>query len=312
MTSDLLGVDGSSLAHRAWHSTRGDADVARAGVVTAAFASMLASTWRYGPYRVLLVAFDDRENQRRADFPEYKAQRAPTAPGLRDALDLVAQHLGQAGVAVRVLPGAEADDVLAATADDARGRGWACDLLSSDRDLTALVGGPVRLLRPKQRFADLAVEDEDAVRATYGVDPARYIDLAALRGDTSDGLDGATGIGPTWAARLVRDHGDVTGIYRALPDLPPRIATALREGRARVERNLLLMSPLPHLDADLDGAAAAGAPLGTLADLLEDLGFAPAAGRLRRALDGQDPRPTTLPPLPPPPDVAPTEPSGPH
>jgi hypothetical protein len=82
----------------------------------------------------------------------------------------------------------------------------------------------------------------------------------------------------------VRDHGSITDIYRALPDLPPRIAAALREGRERVERNLLLMSPLPHLDADLDDAADRGAPLDRIADLLEELGFAPAAARVRRAL----------------------------
>jgi DNA polymerase I len=292
----LLAVDGSSLAHRAWHSTRGDERSEQDGVVTAAFVSMLASTWRYGPYDVLLVAFDDRANRRREDFPEYKAQRAPTPDDLRRQLELLVEHLDGAGVAVRRVAGAEADDVLAAASDGARERAWSCDLLSSDRDLTALVGGDVRLLRPRQRFADLAVEDEDAVRATYGVDPSRYVDLAALRGDTSDGLDGAPGIGPSWAARLVRDHGSVAGIYRALPDLPPRIQAALREGRDRVERNLLLMSPLPHLDAELDHAAMHGVPLDGLAALVERLGFPTAATRLRRALEER------VPPRPPPPD----------
>jgi DNA polymerase-1 len=291
----LLAVDGSSLAHRAWHSTRGDERSDRDGVVTAAFVSMIASTWRYGPYGVLLVAFDDRTNRRRQDFPEYKAQRAPTPDELRRQLELLVEHLTSAGVAVRRTPGAEADDVLAAASDGARDRAWSCDLLSSDRDLTALVGGDVRLLRPRQRFADLAVEDEDAVRATYGVDPWRYVDLAALRGDASDGLDGAPGIGPTWAARLVRDHGSVAGIYRALPDLPPRIQAALRDGRDRVERNLLLMSPLPHLDAELDDAATRGAALSGLASLVEQLGFPTAATRLRRALEER------IPPMSPPP-----------
>lgn len=296
---ELLAVDGSSLAHRAWHSTRGNEDEARDGVVTAAFASMLATTWGYGPYRRLLVAFDHPVNRRRQDFPEYKAQRTATPDGLRAALDRTREHLDAAGIPVRRTEGVEADDLLASVSDEARSRDLTCDLLSSDRDLIAFVGGVVRLLRPRQRFTDLAVEDEDAVRATYGVDPERYIDLAALRGDPSDGLRGASGIGPARAARLVRDHGSIAAIYRAITDLPPSIARSLRDAREDVERNLLLMSPLPHLDVDLDEVLASEAELGRLADLLDDLGFPGASRRLRRAVGGADGG--AMPPIPPPP-----------
>jgi len=314
----LLAVDGSSLAHRAWHSTRDDERSDQEGTVTAAFVAMLATTWQHGPYAALLVAFDHPVNHRRRDFPEYKAQRAGTPDALRAALDRTIEHLRTAGVAVRQHEGAEADDLLAAASDGARARDWACDLLSSDRDLIALVGGAVRLLRPRQRFTDLTIEDEDEVRRAYGVDPWHYLDLAALRGDVSDGLTGAPGIGATRAARLVRDHGSVADIYRALPDLPPALARSLREGREAVERNVLLMSPLPHLDVDLDDAAARGAPLEALAELVSSLGFPGAARRVQRILSegasGQVPGPTSrgtpvaprsdpsMPPIPPPPD----------
>jgi DNA polymerase-1 len=303
----LLAVDGSSLAHRAWHSTRDDEGADRQGAVTAAFVSMLATTWQHGPYASLLIAFDHPVNHRRRDFPEYKAQRTATPDGLRSALDVTYDRLMTAGVAMRREEGVEADDLLAAASDGARARGWTCDLLSSDRDLIALVGGPVRLLRPRQRFTDLAIEDEQQVRTTYGVDPARYIDLAALRGDVSDGLAGAPGIGPARAARLVRDHGSVADIYRALPDLPPGLARSLLNGREDVERNLLLMSPLPHLDVDLDDAVTRGAPLEALADLVESLGFPGAARRVRRVIS-EGGAPSThaataaprMPPMPPP------------
>jgi len=202
-------------------------------------------------------------------------------------------------VAIRREEGVEADDLLATVSDEARARGLRCDLLSPDRDLTALVGGSIRLLRPRQRFTDVAVEDAEAVRATYGVDPEHYIDLAALRGDASDGLRGAPGIGATRAARLVRDHGDVAAIYRALPDLPPAIARSLREGREDVERNLLLMSPIPHLAVDLDDVLTRRAPLDELAALVEELGFPGSARRVRRVLTDGDRPP--MPPAPPPP-----------
>jgi 5'-3' exonuclease len=318
----LLAVDGSSIAHRAWHSTRDDPGDDDLTAVVAAMASMLASTWRHGPYDVALVALDHPVNRRRELFPAYKAQRSPTDPALRVVLDALPAALRAAGVPIRVREGAEADDLLAAAADDGARRGWRTDLLSSDRDLTALVGPRVRLLRPRRRFADLAVEDEAAVEAEHGVPARRYRDLAALRGDPSDGLEGAPGIGPATAARLLREFGDVPTLYRALADLPPRTAASLRRGREAVERNLLLMAPLPHLDAELEAAVAAGPPLVGLVADLEARGADGAASRLRRALAGGAPRtggmaggggPTgrgarevreapSLPPLPPPPD----------
>jgi 5'-3' exonuclease len=299
MALRLLAVDGTSLAHRAWHSTRSDAgDGADLEAVLGAVASMLASTWRHGPYDVAMLAFDHPVNRRRELFPAYKAQRAPTEPGLRAVLDALPGVLTEAGVTVRVQHGAEADDLLACATDAAVARGWTTDLLSSDRDLTALVGPTVRLLRPRRRFAELAVEDVAAVESAYGVPPHQYRDLAALRGDPSDGLEGAPGIGPSTAARLLRAYGDVAGVYRALPDLPPRVAAGLRRGREAVERNLLLMAPLPHLEVDLDAAHGAAVPLLGLAALLEARGATAPATRLRHALSSAAPGG----PLPPPPD----------
>ncbi len=297
---ELLAVDGSSLIHRAWHSTRGHEEEGHEGVVTASFASMLASVWAYGPYRHLVITFDHPVNRRRIDFPEYKAQRAPSAPEFRTALETTQAHLAAAGIPVRYQEGVEADDLLAATSDAARVREVTCDLLSSDRDLIAFVGGVVRLLRPRQRFADIAIEDEDAVLETYGVHPRQYIDFAALRGDPSDGLKGASGIGPSRAARLVRDHGSITALYRVLPDLPPAIARSLREARENVERNFLLMSPIPHLDARLEDVLAQETGLERLADTVDSFGFSGAAQRLLRARN-RDERPSGRPPTPPPP-----------
>lgn len=294
----LLAVDGNSLGHRAFHSTRDDPDPAHA--VTGAVVSMLASAWIHGPYDGLLVAFDHPVNNRKLDHPEYKANRDATDPDLRVRLVQLREDLDEAGITVVEEHGAEADDLLAAAADACLERGWACDLLSSDRDLTALVGPDIRLLRPKATFADLVVEDVAQVRRSYGIEPHQYTDLAALRGDPSDGLDGVTGIGPRIAARLLRDHGSVLGIYDVLLDLPPKLEAALRAGRERVERNLLLMAPVPHLSMDVEVVLQRGIDLDRLEPVLTGFGQARAARRLRRAVTSPPPPP--LPPAPPDPD----------
>lgn len=264
--------------------------------MTGAVVSMLASAWIHGPYDAVVVGFDHPINDRKTDYPEYKANRDATDPALRQQLGLLRTDLAACGFLVVEERGAEADDLIASTADACLERGWSCDALSSDRDLTALVTeAGVRLLRPRATFADLVVEDEAAVRATYGIDPAQYTDLAAMRGDPSDGLKGVTGIGPRIAARLLRDHGSVHGLYAALTDLPPKLEAALRAGRERVERNLVVMAPIPHLTVDVDAALRSGVDLDRVASTLavHDLGH--VARRFQRAVT--DP-PPPLPPAP--------------
>jgi 5'-3' exonuclease len=294
----LLAVDGNSLGHRGFHGVRDEAE--REGwttpFVTGAVLSMLASAWVEGPYDAVVVGFDHPENRRKLAYPEYKANRPAAHPDLAGHLQALRGHLARLGLHVVERPGAEADDLLAATVDACALRGWRCDVLSSDRDLLALVGPTTRLLRPRATFADLKVYDEAAVRAEYGVDPGQYTDLAALRGDPSDGLDGAHGIGPKIAARLLRDHGSVPALYSALCDLPPKVEAALRRSRAKVERNLLLMAPIPHLEVDVDTALQDGIDLDRIHATADDLGLGTAARRFARAVTAPPPPPR--PPLP--------------
>lgn len=291
----VLALDATALAHRAYHSTRGDDDAARPGIVTAVVASMLATVWDHGPYRAIAAAFDGPVNRRRQLEPAYKAQRPPNPPDLAEHLALLRSHLATAGFAVVVVEDAEADDVLVAVADGCAERGLPCDVLSPDRDLTSVVGPGVRLLRPRQRFSDLSVEDEDAVREAYGIEAWQYTELAALRGDPSDNLEGARGVGARTAARLLRDHGSLAEVLAAIPDLPPRLAAALREARGRIERNLLLMAPLANLPVDVDAIVADEHRPERLAELVEGLGFPGAGRRLRRALEGPRPSPPPRP-----------------
>lgn len=288
----ILAVDGNALGHRAYRSA--EVELAAGDdrpLVTGAVVSMLATAWVHGPYDAVLVGFDHPDNRRKLLAPEYKANRPPTPQPLTAALRRLRDDLAACGFVVAEQGGAEADDVLAATADRCREQGWSCDLLSSDRDLTALVGDEVRLLRPRARFADLVVEDVAAVRSRYGVDPDRYVELAALRGDASDGLEGARGIGPKTAAKLLRTHGSVLALYDALTDLPPRIEASLREARDRVERNLLLMAPLPGIEVEVAPLRAARVDHEQVAAVLAPLGLDAVARRFARAV--------TAPPAPP-------------
>ncbi len=114
--------------------------------------------------------------------------------------------------------------------------GFACweTFVSRDRDLFQLVDDArgVQVVYPVKGVGTAQVVDEAALREKYGVTGAEYADLAALRGDPSDGLPGVKGIGEKTAAQLIRAYGDLSGIRAAAADSASKLTPARR-------RNLL-------------------------------------------------------------------------
>src|SRR5207245_8181243 len=120
-------------------------------------------------------------------------------------------------------PGYEADDFLAAAA-----RAWPgpVTVITSDRDAFQLVSERVTILQPVKGVSELARVGPDEVRARYGVDPPQVPDFIALRGDPSDRIPGAPGVGPKKAADVLKRHGS---LEQALADGRfPMIADDLR------------------------------------------------------------------------------------
>lgn len=205
----LLVLDGNSLLHRAYHAQESSGQRTHDGrpcwALNGFWSQLLAAVNRVDPAAVL-VAFDDAAtNERKLAYPAYKAHRADKPAALSAQLAWAPQHLARAGLAVRVEPGAEADDVLASAAAHAEATGWRCVLTTSDRDSFALISEQTSVLRiinggvpgsPLLTPARLRI-------LTHGIGPEQYRAYAALRGDSSDNLPGVPGIGPKTALRLL-------------------------------------------------------------------------------------------------------------
>jgi 5'-3' exonuclease len=294
----LLAVDGNSLAHRSFHATQPDE---REGAwMCDMVVRIIASVWWHGPFDGVVVGFDHEVNDRKQLDPGYKAGRSEKDPVLEEELALLPDQLQQVGFEVVCVEGLEADDVLASVATRATERDWRTVLLSSDRDLTAQVNDHVTLLRPRGTMSDLIVTDRARVREEYGIEPEQYVDFAALRGDSSDGLQGVSGIGPKIAARLLRDHGTVEELLANLHHLHPHHEAKLRAGRDEVDRNLMLMTPVTSIEVDLDELVGRGLDVDQVEAALVALDLGRAAGTMRRMMTEPPP-----PPLPPPPQDAP-------
>jgi DNA polymerase I len=139
------------------------------------------------------------------------------------------------------VPGYEADDFLAAAAKEAKRDGTVL-AASGDRDTFQLASERTTILFPV-RAGEMARIGPAEVRERYGVDPEQVPDFIALRGDPSDKIPGARGVGPKGAADLLRRYGTLDGILAA--GRFPTQAKMLRLYRSIATMNA--SAPLPSL-----------------------------------------------------------------
>jgi 5'-3' exonuclease len=199
------------------------------------------------PEAVANVFDADWRPQWRVDlYAGYKAKRAEDPPELPGQVPLLLQVLDAAGLPVAEAAGYEADDVIGTIAA-AAGPEERLAVLTGDRDLFQVVRNPVVwVLYPLRGTSSLATMDGAGVRAKAGVPAERYVDLAILRGDPSDGLPGVPGIGEKTAAGLIADH----------PDLDALLAAAA-EGRLSPKLNAALTASADYIEAMRKVAAVA-------------------------------------------------------
>jgi DNA polymerase I len=157
--------------------------------------------------RAVLVGWDtlDSPNHRQRLFPAYQSGRVFDEE-LLDQLQMLPEFVAACGFANAKAPGYEADDFLAAAAAAEEHRLGTVLVASGDRDAFQLVSARTTVLHPV-KAGELARIGPANVLERYGVEPRQVPDFIALRGDPSDKLPGARGVGPKGAAALLRRYG---------------------------------------------------------------------------------------------------------
>lgn len=279
----LLVIDGDSFAHRAYHALpkniRRDRDRPAGAIL--GFANLLLRLYRQEQPRAVVVGWDtyERPTYRHKGFPAYQSGR-DFDDDLLEQLALIRQFVAACGFANARRAGFEADDFLAAAAAGEQRRGGMVLVASGDRDTFQLASARTTILYPV-RAGEMARIGPAEVRERYGVEPRQVPDFIALRGDPSDKLPGAPGVGATGAATLLRQYGSLTALLKA--GRFPKQAENLRLFRAIATMNC--KAPLPRLGGQMPtwGKAAALArrwQLKQLAQRLDDL--ARSEGRAKR------------------------------
>lgn len=269
----LLAVDGDSFAHRAFHGLPRSLRRAGGGPANTliGFMSMLSRLWRAERPRAVVVAWDTLgvPTYRNALLPTYQSGRE-FDPEIVEQLALLPALVSSAGIVCGQEQGFEADDFLAAAVLSERRRGGTTLVATSDRDAFQLAAADVTILQPVRGVSELNRVGPAEVRERYGVEPHQVIDFIALRGDPSDRIPGARGVGEKTAAALLREY----------PDLDAMLAAGRFEAEAeglRTYKQIATLDPTAPLSdvPDLEpnwGAAARAA---------EELGLGGLADRLR-------------------------------
>jgi 5'-3' exonuclease len=185
------------------------------------------------PRRVVACMGAEQADYRVALYPAYHAHRDPMPAELAWQWDQAQALLEGFGWAFATSSDLEADDVMFSYVRDEREAAGSALIVSGDRDMYGAVGAGVQVVELGKR-GEPGLIGPDEVRERYGVDPEQVADFIALRGDPSDGLPGAPGVGAKTAAELLRAHGTLEGVLLASRDdgvgtMRPRVAAAIRD-----------------------------------------------------------------------------------
>jgi 5'-3' exonuclease len=291
----LLLLDGASLWFRAFYAIPDKITAPDGRSVNAlrGFTDMVASlVTKHRPARLVVCLDLDWRPQFRVDLvPTYKAHRLDTASGaapgaeevpdrLTPQVEMILEVLAAAGIATGGAAGLEADDVLGTLASTERTH--PVIVVSGDRDLLQLVRDtpepPVRVLYAGRGLAKAELFGPAEVSAKYGVPqenagPA-YADMATLRGDSSDGLPGAAGIGEKTAATLISRFGSLEALRAAADDPATDLAQGVRAKLRAAAEYLDAAAPVVRVVRDADVILSRPDilhPIPADADVLQDL-----------------------------------------
>ena len=211
-------------------------------------------------------------------FPAYHAARPPMPDPLAVQWARAPEFYEALGWTVMTSPDLEADDLmhsLCVAETEAGGRSY---ILTGDRDMFQCASDSVRVLMQRARQEGPDDMGPEEVLGAYGVSPEQVPDFIALRGDPSDGLPGAKGIGAKTAADLLKRKGDlehvILGAIREKPSVRRALIEQADELRSFKDIATLVTVAIdrpPDRPTDYAGGAAAASELGMgrLADRLE-------------------------------------------
>lgn len=253
-------IDGNSLMHRAFHAvppTMNAPDGTPTNAIFGFLSMFLKLIDSFAPDGIICAFDKGKPAVRMEKLPQYKAQRPPMDPLLREQFPRVKQLMRALDVPVVEVEGWEGDDILGTLAKRGEEAGYEMLLITGDRDMYQLATDHVKIVGTKRGLSDVAIMTPESVDDLYhGVTPDLVPDFYGLKGDTSDNIPGVPGIGPKKAAALIVQYGSLDEIIAHADEVKGKMGENLRAhiDDALLSREIATIRTDAPIDLDLDDA----------------------------------------------------------
>jgi DNA polymerase-1 len=293
MAEELFLIDANSLVYRAFFALP-ESIATSTGFPTNAifgFASMLVKIVTDYGVKPTIAVWDAGSSGRKELYTEYKGHRPSQPDLLREQYPHMRPMVEAFGYRNVQVEGYEADDVIAALAEQAKAQGIPVMIVSGDRDVFQLVGDGVRVMATSRGITETKVYDREDVIERYGIPPELIPDFYGLKGDTSDNIPGVPGIGDKTAAQLLQQFGTLEGVLDHIDDISgakrKENLTANAEV-ARVSKQLATARRDVPIQLDLAAEAAREPDRSRLREVFREFELRDPLRRLEEALGDPD------------------------
>jgi DNA polymerase-1 len=241
------------------------------------------------------VAWDKpKTNIRRrvALYPEYKAGRKAAPPDFYTQIPILHDLLDAFGWPLYELDDYEADDIMGSLAVMAEKEGLETLLITSDLDMLQLINHRVKVYALKRGFSNIEEYHPESFEQRYGLKPEQFLDLKALKGDSSDNIPGVPGIGEKTAVDLLKQYKTLDGIYEHLDEIKESTHRKLEDGKksAYLSKEIGAIWCDAPLKLDLPAMDGTKVDAAALRALLEKLEFRSLLRNLPQNMQGEAPK----------------------
>lgn len=282
----LVVIDGKSVFYRGYYAMPNLAtkDGTPTGGVFG-FATMALEVIRRLKPDYVAVAWDKPKTNIRKRlelYPEYKAGRKPAPPDFYAQVPILQDLLKAFGWPLYELDDYEADDIMGALAVQASKKDIETLLVTSDMDMLQLVNDRVHVYALKTGLSNIELYSPKSFEAKYGIGVEQFLDLKAIKGDSSDNIPGVPGIGEKGAVELLKAYKTLDGIYENLALIKESQRKKLEAGKelAYISKDLARIWTDAPIKLDLSEVDGSKIQAEKVLELLQKLEFRTLARQL--------------------------------